>query len=160
MASNFRPSCTNQWGELLRHSQRLTAVAHTASSEMRLREAVFTLQAAVTQFDEWDLALRELIATPAAMTTHLDNISGPRPDKAGRGLTIWENTRDRVWDEYGKAFNDNIVGTAYGVLMAAQGADEHTSKCGKGKRPEQQLGRLTTGRYPLARRAMASLVNA
>jgi hypothetical protein len=159
MASNFRPSCTNQWGELLRQSQRLTAVAHTASSEMRLREAVFTLEAAVTQFDEWDLALRELIATPARLADHIGNIVGPRPDKEGRTLTIWENTWERVSAELKQDFNSNINGTAFGVLMAAQGADEHTSKCGVGKRPEQQIGRLVTARYPLARRALRSLVN-
>jgi hypothetical protein len=159
MASNFRASCTNQWGELLKQSQRLTAVAHTASSEMRLREAVFTLEAAVAQFDEWDLALRELIATPARLTDHIGNIVGPRPDKEGRSLTIWENTWERVSAELRQDFNSNINGTAYGVLMAAQGADEHTSKCGVGKRPEQQIGRLVTARYPLARRAIRSLVN-
>ena len=160
MASSFRPSCANQWGELLKSSQRLTGVSHTASAEMRMREAIFTLEAAVTQFDEWDIALRELLTQPAALAGHLPNIVGPRPDKAGRGLTLWENAHERVWDEYSQDFNQNLIGTGLGVLMAAQGADEHTSACGRGKRDEQRVGRLVTGRYPLGRRAMASLVRA
>lgn len=160
MASNFRLSCTNQWGALGRSSAKLASIAHTATAEQRTREAIFILQAAVTQFDKWDEALKELIQQPAELGAHIKNILGVKPDKEGRGLTLWEQTWDNIVKEYDQPFNSNIDGTGYAVLMAAQGVDEHYGKCGKGKRPEQQVTRLVNAKYPLATRAFRSLVTA
>ena len=53
--------------------------------------------------------------------------------------------------------NTALVGTALGVVMAAQGADEHTSRVKKGQRDEQRIGRMITANYPLAARALVSV---
>jgi hypothetical protein len=152
MASMFRPSCMNQWGALMRTSVTMAKVPHTASHEQRLRFAIQTVQAAVSTFDEWDTALIELLNTPVRAGDVFKQIVGDRPEK-GRALTEWENRLDNLWAEYSQDFNSNLIGTAAGVFMAAQGVDEHRGR-GANKREQQQIGRLLTGAYPTAARAL------
>lgn len=156
-AVQFRPFCLNQWSGLMRGKQRLIEVSHTASAEQRIKDAVFTLEAAVTTFDEWDQGLRDLLSQTTSLTPHVSNIVGDKPTKEGRGMTEWENRVDRLWGEYSQDFNSGLVGTGFGVLMAAQGADEHSSRVKKGQRAEQRVGRMINGNYPLAQRAVRSL---
>lgn len=151
-ASMFRPFCMNQWSALMRTSVTMAKVPHTASHEQRLRFAIETVQAAVATFDEWDQALIELLNTPVRAKDVFHQIVGDRPAK-GRAVTEWENRLDNLWKEYSQDFNANLIGTAAGVFMAAQGVDEHHGR-GANKREQQQVGRLLTGAYPTAARAL------
>lgn len=151
----FRPACLNQWSQLIRTSgEQMVAVAHTATASQRLFQAVQAVQVAVAAFDEWDVALQQLLNTPLRANDIFKRIAGDRPDEDGRALTEWENRLDNLWAEYSEDFNTNLVGTAAGIVMAAQGADEHRGRCGKGNRETQRMGRVLTGSYPMAQRAM------
>lgn len=153
MASMFRPACMNQWAALQRTSVTMARVPHTASYSQRLRFAIRTVQAAVATFDEWDAELLELLNTPVRAGNVFNRIVGDRPEK-GRALTEWEGRLDNLWAEYSQDFNSNLWGTAAGVFMAAQAVDEHYGR-GASKREQQQVGRLLTGAYPNAERALA-----
>lgn len=155
VGARSRFSCSNQWTQFTKGKNRIVSVSHTASFEDQLRMAHRALEAAVTQWDEWDIALRKLTATPMRASEAFTNILGDRPDEDGRKRTEWENRLDRLWDEYSKDFNAGLIGTAAGVLMAAQGCDEHRSKVKRGMRDEQRIGRLIDASYPTAQRAMA-----
>jgi hypothetical protein len=153
----FRPWCMNQWGRMMRSSgDKLVAIPHTASHEERTRLAIKLVQDSVQVFDEWDRALRELTTTPVRAGDHFKVIAGERPED-GRALTEWENRVDRLWAEYSQDFNSQLIGTAAGVLMAAQGVDEHGSKVNFGQRDAARIGRVIAGNYPLANAALASL---
>lgn len=154
---NFRPFCMNQWAGMMRGRTRLVEVSHTATADQRIKLAIKSLQAAVTMFDEWDLALQQLLTQPAQLKQHMPAIVGDRPDKDGRALTEWENRVDRLWAEYQADWNNELIGTGLGVFMAAQGTDEHRGKVNGGKRDEQRVGRMIAGNYPLATRALRSL---
>lgn len=155
---NGRMMCSNQWSSFTKGS-KLISIAHTASAEDRIKMAHRTLQASLAEFDEWDRALVELLNTPMRANDAFKAIAGPRPDKEGRALTEWENRIDRLWAEYSEDFNADLVGTGLGVLMAAQGVDEHRGRVKKGQRDEQRIGRLIDNKYPMAERAMKILVS-
>ena len=57
-------------------------------------------------------------------------------------------------EEYKADYNSNLRGTAWGIVMAAEGTDEHRSKVAKGKRDTQRITRMLTGNYPLTTTAM------
>jgi hypothetical protein len=156
----FRPFCLNQWTGLLNSAGKpMATVPHTATAPQRLFQAVSALQVAVTVFDEWDQALTDLLNTPTRAKEHFHFIAGVRPDQEGRAMTEWENRLDRLWAEYQQDFNANLIGTAAGVFMAAQGADEHSGRCGRNKRDEQRVGRMLTSAYPMAARALVSVAS-
>jgi len=153
MGVNQRPFCTNQWTSLTAGKPRIVSIRHTASADDRIKQASHILQAAFTQFDEWDQALRKLVAVPARLSDYKTQICGDRPDEDGRAMIGWEKRVNDLFAEYGEDFNSNLVGTAAGVVMAAQGADEHRGRCSK-SRDEQRVTRLLTGGYPMGQRAM------
>jgi hypothetical protein len=159
LGMNGRMACTNQWASIVKGKKRIVSISHTASSKQRISFAHHTLAAAVAQFDEWDNALRKLVATPARASDHFKAIVGPRPDKEGRGVTEWENKLDRLWDEYQQDFNANLVGTAAGIFMAAQGCDEHRSRVhgGEKMRDEARMAKVIRSQFPMAAAALRSL---
>lgn len=146
--------CTNQWTSL-GGKNRLFSIRHTASSEQRIAQAHYILQAAVAQWDKWDQFLLDLRSKQIdSVGSKFARIAGNRPEKEGRARTLWEQRVDALFAEYRQDFNEDLQGTALGVVMAAQAVDEHGSRCKRGMRDEQRVGRLINGNYPMARRAV------
>lgn len=158
MGVMHRMWCMNQWTSLTKGKPRLVSIRHTASAHDQVQEAIRLLEATFAQFSEWDEALRRLVETPARISDYQQIICGDRPDD-GRAAWEWRKRVDNLWNEYEQDFNANLVGTAAGVVMAAQGADEHASRCRNGGRDQQRVGRMLNGNYPMASRAMAAFTS-
>lgn len=165
MGVSHRLSCTNQWTSLTKNKPRLISIRHTSTARQRIEEAVRFLELTFDDFSNWDKALRDLVTLPVTFnesTRYSDTaawaIAGPRPKEEGRALTEWTKRLDNLWSEYQQDFNAELVGTGAGLLMAAQGADEHLSRVNKNmSKDEQRVTRMLNQNYPMAARAMAYL---
>ena len=155
---NARFWCSNQWTGFTKATNRLISISHTDSAERNIQFAHRALETAIEELDVWDRALIELRDTRLSdegVRAMMRAAAGQQPTDEGRSLTEWENRYDRLWKEYREDHNANLVGTALGVLMAAQGSDEHLGRVSKKVgRTEQRVGRLIDGNYPQAARAM------
>ena len=158
VAANTRFWCSNQWTAFTRGTNRIVSISHTQSAEQNIKFAHFALETAMEELDVWDRALIELRDTrldDATLRRAMRAAVGPEPEKEGRSKTEWSNRYDRIWAEYRENHNANLVGTMLGVVMAAQGSDEHLGRVAKKVgRDEQRVGRMIDGNYPQAARAM------
>lgn len=153
--------CTNQIRGLIggkQGSKRLVSVRHTASADWHVKAAEQTLIEYVREIDEIDHEIQRLLEIelqPAEARALVTKLAGQEPDDLGRAHTLWENRRDAIRAEWRAPWNEHIAHTALGVVMAAQGYDEHRSKCARGKRDQARTRRLITGDYPTMDRALA-----
>lgn len=156
VAFDFMFSCMNQFPHLRRTGESLFKLGHTWSSSQAIPTAIKAVQDAARHFDDLDREIEVLLNTPLLSPPKrlFEEIAGPRPDKDGRGLTLWEDRVDSLWAEFYAPHNANIVDTGFGVVMAAQAVDEHGSKVRKGERDLQRVGRVISGSYPLMERAL------
>lgn len=147
--------CMNMFRALLKGGSQIFRLGHNWSSRQLIPTAIKAIQDAVRLYDEMDIEIERLldikVADPMPM---FHTIAGERPDKDGRALTEWDRRFDALVAEYNAEYNSNIRGTAWGVVMAAEGADEHHSRV-RGSRDSQRIGRMLTGTYPLTSRALA-----
>lgn len=146
--------CMNMFRALLRGGSQLFSLNHNFSARLLIPTAMEAVQNAVKLYDEMDIEIERLLSVkidrPVEM---LGQIAGTRPDD-GRALTEWEKRFDALCAEYKADYNENIRGTAWGVVMAAEGADEHRSRVVRGNRDIQRVNRMLTGNYPLTTRAL------
>lgn len=131
-SSDVRFSCMNQFA--LGSGKRLISIRHTRSGDWAMTAAIATLKAEVKAFDEMDKELYRLLNTPAESDDFREAFAGtpwpmPRPGQTAATLSAARNRYcakvDAVRNEYFADWNSQHVGTAFGVVMAAQGYDEH-----------------------------------
>lgn len=155
-AVSHRLACMNQWAGMMGGQKRLVEVRHTTSASQNVEIAKRLLQEQVAQFDEIDRELQRLLEVKVPVVQPvLRQMLGARPDEAGRTQTFYDQRFDAIVAEYVAPWNQGLYGSGLGVVMAAQGVDEHGSRCKTGERQAQRLGRLVQGSYPLMTRALA-----
>ena len=140
--------CTNQVLSMIRNGQTVANISHTASADIKLAGLHQVLLGVLRHQDEWNDALIGLLHTEARLAPTLDAVFGRWPsldgcktaDAAARATRRWEERRGHVADEYQKEFNDHVRGTAYGVLMAFQGREEHIDGNGNMRSDESKIG--------------------
>lgn len=157
VASTVRFNCTNQFTLARKQGKRLFNIRHTSGAEWAIVAAKQALIEQVKQYDAVDDELSRLLDTPVTMTEVRTAIIGERPAVGGRPQTNWDATWDRLVAEYTADWNIDHMGTAFGVVMAAQGADEHSSRCKKGQRDTQRINRLVKSNYPMMDRALEAV---
>lgn len=155
IAFTMRLACMNQFPAIFRNGAHLFDLGHSWSARQALPTAVSALQTATRVFDEMDLAIHRLLDTP------LDNplgmvseIAGKRPTDDGRALTEWEKRFNAITAEYHADHNAHAQGSMWGMIMAAQGVDEHGSRVKHGNRDLQRNMRVIRDHYPLMDRAL------
>ena len=161
--SIHRFSCSNQF-QLRSVKQRLVSVRHTMQSGWQITAARTALQAAVRSYDALDKELYRLMNTEVALHDVQEQLmGGTRPtvvhgDEDQAKQERARNRFDRDWEklmlEYTADWNVDHMGTAFGVVMAAQGVDEHSSRVKNGQRQAQRVGRVINGNWPLMARAL------
>lgn len=157
-AVSFRLGCMNQWSGMMKDQQRIFSVRHTITADQRIKLAHHAVVEAVRQFDEMDRLINQLLDTPVRLSEVEEAIVGKRPDDAtGRAQTEWTKRSEALWAEYSADWNTHLAGTALGVVMAAQGVDEHAGRCKHGQREQQRLNRMVTSNYPMMHRALAAV---
>jgi hypothetical protein len=149
-----RIGCMNQWTGMLKDQRRIFRVSHTMTAKQRIAVAHHAVIEAVRQFDEVDAEIERLLNTPSGIASVTTQIIGDRPTEAGRALTEWEKRLDALYDEYKADFNANLQGTALGIVMAAQGVDEHGGRQ-VADRTQQRVNRILTANYPMMQKALA-----
>jgi hypothetical protein len=156
VAFNFRLTCMNQFPAIRRNGANIFSLGHTWSAKQALPTAVTAIQTAAQVFDEFDWNMRRLleveIGNPLGVAAE---IAGKRPEEEGRALTEWNKRFDAIVAEYHADHNVHVRGTGWGVVMAAQGVDEHYSRVKHGERGLQRNMRIINGGYPLMERALA-----
>jgi hypothetical protein len=146
--------CMNMFRALLKDGSQLFSLGHNFSSRLLIPTAIEAVQNAVKLYDEMDIEIERLLSIKVAQPVELlGQIAGVRPDE-GRALTEWEKRFDALVAEYKADYNTNLRGTAWGIVMASEGADEHRSRV-RGNRDLQRVNRMLTGNYPLTTRALA-----
>lgn len=147
--------CMNMFRALLKDGSQLFSLGHNFSARHLIPTALEAVQNAVKLYDEMDIEIERLLSVKVSNAMDIiGKIAGERPDE-GRALTEWEKRFDAIVAEYRADYNDNIRGTAWGVVMAAEGADEHRSRVIRGNRDIQRVNRMLTGSYPLTSRALS-----
>lgn len=146
--------CMNMFRALLKGGSQIFRLNHSFSAQHLIPFAIAAVQNAVALYDEMDIEIERLL-NMEAKAIDIKIIAGQRPDKEGRGLTEWEKRVESIRAEYTADYNSNIHGTAWGMVMAAEGADEHHSKVSKGQRDTQRITRMLTGNYPLTMQALS-----
>ena len=157
--------CTNQVLSMIRNGQTVANISHTASADIKLEGLHRVILGVLRHQDEWNDALIGLLNTEARLATTLDSVFGRYPNmpaaadanEAARIQRRWEERRTAVVDEYQKDFNDHVRGTAFGVLMAFQGREEHIDGNGNMRTEQQKIGRFCKQTQPLAEKAYAAL---
>jgi hypothetical protein len=154
----FELRCMNMFRALMKSGSRLFSLSHNPNSQRLLSSAITAVQNAVRVYDEMDLEIEKLLNTKVTnnMTMSLmQKIAGKQPSQQGRAYTEWERRYDLLLKECWADHNQNINGTAWGIVMAAEAVDEHYSKCRRGQRDFQRINRVLTNNYPLTERALA-----
>lgn len=161
IAFNFRVVCMNQFPAIRRGGATLFKLGHTWSASQAMPTAIAALQDATRVWDDMDREIERLLSTPITSPGAVaETIAGHRPaDKEegqpNRALTEWEKRVEAIMDEYQADWNAEVRGTGWGMVMAAQGVDEHCSRVRGGNRELQRLTRVAEDRYPLMNRALA-----
>lgn len=147
--------CMNMFRALLKGGSQIFSLNHNFSAQHLIPFAMAAVQNAVNLYDQMDIEIERLLSIKIEQPVQvLGMLAGQRPSKDGRGLTEWEKRFDSLCEEYKADYNSNLRGTAWGIVMAAEGTDEHRSKVAKGKRDTQRITRMLTGNYPLTMTAM------
>lgn len=163
--------CTNQIRGLLskaerKNNRRLVCVRHTSSSQWALHAAQHALIEYVREVDEIDVELQRLLEIELndidqafAVGVAAGDMPKPLDDQGhvNRAFTQWETRFNEIRAEYNAPWNEHLRGTALGVVMAAQGYDEHRSRCRKGEREFARTRRLMTADYPAMQRVLAAV---
>lgn len=160
VASTLRFFCMNQFTVARKQGKRLFTVRHTASADWAIVAAKQALVEQVKQYDAVDEELQRLLNTEITLSEVRTQIIGQRPDVTPanqRAITMYDSAWDRLVAEYTADWNMDHMGTAFGVVMAAQGADEHSSRCRNGQRDAQRVNRLIRSNYPLMERALTAV---
>ena len=146
--------CMNMFRVLLKSGSKLFSLHHGWGSHRLLGTAMQAVQDSVRVFDEFDIEIEKMLNIKIDRPMDiLGEVAGKRPTESGRALTEWEKRFDELVMEYKADFNTNLRGTAWGIVMAAEGTDEHRSRA-RGNRDHQRIGRLLTNSYPLTERAL------
>jgi len=157
-----RPFCTNQLSGLARGrkkgSQRLVRVSHTASATWQLAAAKDTLRELVHEMDDTERELQELIKITVTQDDAVKMACGEPSSDAARSITTWENKVNDFLIELTAPWNAHIAHTGLGVVMAAQGMDEHGSR--SVDRDKSRIDRLITANFPSMNRVLHQLISA
>ena len=162
IAFNFRLACMNQFPAIRKHGAELFKLGHTWNAKSALPTAVKALQDATRLWDEMDREIERLLSievTGAKVSELAQQIAGVKPadkggEEANRALTEWNKRFEAVVDEWRAEHNDDVRNTAWGMVMAAQGVDEHHSRVRGGNRDQQRMARIIGNSYPLMNRAL------
>lgn len=152
--------CTNQLSGLSRKkgSQRLIRVAHTRSAHWHLTAAKDTLRELVHEMDDTERELQELLTITMSEDDATRAAVGEAPTFTGnntRAISTWENKRTAFKTELHAPWNEHLVGTALGAVMAGQGIDEHGSR--SADRDKARVDRLITANFPTMKRVLAAI---
>ena len=165
MGSNVVPNCTNQFPSMLRDSVKVIALKHSGNFLQKLQDARTALRVQLESTRLWDIEMQRLFDTPfPSITPMVDHVLGDRPDefvptddggeRRNRAYTNWENKRQAIRAEWDQDFNTDIQGTAFGAVMAVQGAFQHRPWSNTVTASTQMLA-LADNNMPEARRAFA-----
>ena len=156
-----RLGCTNQIAGLARGrkkgSQRLVSVAHTASASWKIQAAKDTLREIVHEMDATERELQRMLEVTMTEDEAVRLAVGVEPDADAdaRTQTTWEDKRATFLGELHAPWNEHIANTALGVVMAAQGIDEHASR--SADRDKARIDRLITANFPTMRKVLAGI---
>lgn len=147
--------CMNMFRALLKSGSQLFSLNHNFSAQHLVPKAMEAVQNAVRLYDEMDIEINRLLNVKIDQPVQLlGRIAGERPTEDGRGMTEWEKRFDALCAEYKADHNANLRGTAWGIIMAAEGTDEHRGRVRNGGRDIQRVSRILTNQYPLTQRAL------
>ena len=168
MGTNIIPECTNQFQSMFNGSRSIDTVRHSGNFDYKVLAAKKALVEHVAQFDAWDRALRDMMETPMELDGMVSAVLGARPpahisnpdrlhgDLLNPAHISWGKRRDSIYREYGQDFNDDIKHTAFGCLMAVQGAEQHFyGGKTKPRTVNAQITRLCNNDAPNAKKAFA-----
>lgn len=128
--------CANTFrASLLTNAPNEVRIKHTANMRDNLATARMVLRDMVGAATATDAAIMRLLDTPVDASnflhTTVDEVTtlaygNEKPTDEGRALTMWENRKDAIIDQY---YSSNVPvhfrGTAWGALMALQGYEQH-----------------------------------
>ena len=165
LGSNIVPNCTNQFPSMIRDSVRVITLRHSGNFQQKLFDARQALSHQLESTRLWDIEMQRLFDTPfPSITPMVEHVLGDRPaefvptddggERRNRAYANWENRREAIRREWDQDFNTDIQGTAFGAVMAVQGAFQHPSWSNTMTASKQMLA-LADNKMSEARRAYA-----
>jgi hypothetical protein len=94
-------------------------------------------------------------ASPRAQFHNLIvDLTGERPEEAGRGQTMWDRRHDEIMQRWNGDDIASVKSSKWGALMSIQGYEQHVAGARKVDRRVRHFDRITFGRLPLTSKAM------
>lgn len=155
-ASTARIGCMNQFPSIMgRKGHQLFGLRHTVSHARLIGTAHESVIEAIRLVDQMDMEIEMLLNTPceAVRQDFAEALLGEVP-KEPRARDSWTDRWCAFVEEYTADWNEGVKGTAWGAVMAAQGADEHRSRCRRGQRDQARVRRIISADYPMMSRAL------
>ena len=154
--TNVRVECMNTFAWALQ-SKSLVVLRHTANVDDRLAAARQVIKDAYDHQDEMDAEISLLLETHYGRRQYVDRLvpalAGERPESEGRALTMWERRRDGLIAAYERPDQANIVGTAWGAVMAVNSYENWSAQSRGSDRATYQARKALREDFPLTQQA-------
>lgn len=120
--SPIRPECSNMLSWALSSAKRTYKFRHTQTAQGRVQDARNALGVQVAYMDEFSKQANELIQREIDAQKFYEIVAAvyPAPDEdaSSKAQTRYANKVEAIEEIYNEPHNDNIRGTAWGVLNA------------------------------------------
>jgi phage/plasmid-like protein (TIGR03299 family) len=154
--TNVRVECMNTFAWAMRDKSIVT-LRHTANVDDRLAAARQVITEAYNHQDQMDEEIRRLLDTSYGRRQYVDylvpTLAGERPDSEGRALSMWERRRDGLVAAYERPDQQNIVGTAWGAVMAVNSYENWSAQLRGTDRATYQARKALRDDFPLTQQA-------
>jgi phage/plasmid-like protein (TIGR03299 family) len=158
-ATRVRVECMNTMSFSLGTSRADYVIRHTTNALNYVEEARRAIASANAHDLAFDHAIEQLIDTELTVanfaTQVLPKVIDVRPEKDGRGQTVWDEKFAAIINAYGADHNTDIIDTAWGAVNAVNEYEEWGIKPRGQELHERQMGMLVKGDYPLTKRTLA-----
>jgi len=154
--TNVRVECMNTFAWAMRDRSMVT-LRHTANVDDRLSAARKVITDAYNHQDKMDEEIIMLLNTAVSRREYVDRIvpalAGDKPDEEGRALSMWERRRDGLVAAYERPDQANIVGTAWGAVMAVNSYENWSAQVRGSDRATYQARKALRDDFPLTQQA-------
>lgn len=156
--TNVRVECMNTFDWAVNKSKAIVTLRHTRNVQDYLGQAEQTLREAYNHYDaidkEIEALMNEIEVSRKDFTDRLVPVLvGEKPDKEGRGQTLWQGRKDGLIAAWDRPDQANIAGTGWGAVMAVNSYENWTQGVRGTTRSEAQARRAVRGDFPLTSKA-------
>lgn len=153
-ATNVRVECMNTFAMATKGQKAFVRVKHTKNAEDYATVARDSLKFAVANFRSMEKEIEQLLNKPiSSIGDFAKKVLGEKKADEGRGATLWDQRFNAIVAEYHADHNANVLGTAWGAVMAVNGYELWAQGTRGQGRADAQFARLLGDNFDLTDKA-------